>query len=95
MGRAACDVPARVLASCGQAGPVEPQFTDAARGVRAGGVLAAPPALLKEGLLASIDVLPLPRKGYYGLPTILLFLAFMTLARVRNPKSLRYQPPGE
>lgn len=95
MGRATCDVPARVLASCGQAGPVEPQFTDAARGVRSGGVLAALPALLKEGLLAASDVLPLLPKGYYGLPTILLFLAFMTLARVRNPEGLRYQPPGE
>ena len=95
MGRATCDVPARVLASCGQAGPVEPQFTGAARGVRSGGVLAALPALLKEGLLAASDVLPLLPKGYYGLPTILLFLAFMTLARVRNPESLRYQPPGE
>ena len=95
MGRATCDVLARVLASCGQAGPVEPQFTGAARGVRSGGVLAALPALLKEGLLAASDVLPLLPKGYYGLPTILLFLAFMTLARVRNPESLRYQPPGE
>ncbi len=92
MGRATCDVSARVLASCGQAGPVAPQFTEAARGVRSGGVLAALPALLKEGLLAASDVLPLLPKGYYGLPTILLFLVFMTLARVRNPEGLRYQP---
>ncbi len=95
MGRATCDVPARVLASCGQAGPVEPQFAAAARGVRFGGVLAALPALLKEGLLSETGLLPLLPKGYYGLPTILLFLAFMTLARVRNPESLRYQAPGE
>lgn len=95
MGRATCDVPARVLASCGQAGPVEPQFTAAAHGVRFGGVLAALPALLKEGLLSETGLLPLLPKGYYGLPTILLFLAFMTLARVRNPESLRYQAPGE
>ena len=27
--------------------------------------------------------------------TILLLLAFMTLARVRNPESLRYHAPGE
>ena len=83
------------LASCGQAGPVEPQFTAAARGVRFGGVLAALPALLKEGLLSETGLLPLLPKGYYGLPTILLFLAFMTLARVRNPESLRYQTTGE
>ena len=61
----------------------------------AGGVLAALPALLKEGLLSETGLLPLLPKGYYGLPTILLFLAFMTLARVRNPESLRYQAPGE
>ena len=60
MGRATCDVPARVLASCGQAGPVEPQFAAAARGVRSGGVLAALPALLKEGLLCETGLLPLP-----------------------------------
>ena len=95
MGRAACDVPARVLASCGQTGPVEPQFTAAACGVRFGGVLAALPTLLKEGLLSETGLLPLLPKGYYGLNTILLFLAFMTLARVRNPESLRYQAPGE
>ncbi len=95
MGRATCDVSGRVLASSGQAGPVEPQFASAARGVRSGGVLTALPALLKEGLLAASDALPLLPKGYYGLNTILLFLAFMTLARVRNPESLRYRPPGE
>ena len=95
MGRATCDVSGRVLASCGQAGPVDPQFGSAARGVRSGGVLTALPALLKEGLLAATEVLPPLPKGYYGLNTILLFLAFMTLARVRNPESLRYQPPGE
>ena len=95
MGRATCDVLGRVLASCGQAGPVGPQFAAAARGVRSGGVLTALPALLKEGLLAETGVLPALPKGYYGLPTIMLFLAFMALARVRNPESLRYRPPGE
>ncbi len=58
MGRATCDVSGRVLASSGQAGPVEPQFASAARGVRSGGVLTALPALLKEGLLAASDALP-------------------------------------
>ena len=95
MGRATCDVSGRVLASSGQAGPGEPQFTSAARGVRFAGVLTALPALLKDGLLAASDVLPALPKGYYGPTTILLCLAFMTLARVRNPESLRYQAPGE
>ncbi len=72
MGRATCDVPARVLASCGQAGPVEPQFAAAARGVRFGGVLAALPALLKEGLLSETGLLPLLPKGNCpGTPSLL------------------------
>ena len=95
LGRATCDVAGRVLASCGQAGPAEPRFTAAARCVRAGGVLTALPALIKEGLLAETGVLPALPKGCHGLSTILLFLTFMALARVRNPESLRYQPPGE
>ena len=46
--------------------------------------------LLKEGLLNHArEFLSLP-KGYYGLTTVLLFLA-----RVRNPEALRHQVPGE
>ena len=49
--------------------------------------------LLCEGLLdAGLFRLP---AGFYGLTTILLFVACMTLARVRNPEALRYQAPGE
>lgn len=40
------------------------------------------------------DFLSLPR-GYYGLTSILLLLAFLFMARVRNPEALRHQAPGE
>ena len=94
MGRATCDTIGRVLASVGQAGPVAPEFTPA-RGVPCGGVLTALPALLREGLLSTTEILsPLPR-GYYGLATIFLCIAFMVMARIRTPESLRYHAPGE
>ena len=94
MGRATCDTIGRVLASVGQAGPVTPRF-EPARGVPCGGVLTALPALLREGLLSATELLsPLPR-GYYGLATIFLCIAFMFMARVRTPESLRYHAPGE
>ena len=60
-----------------------------------GGVLAALPMLLREGLLGAANRLFRLPAGFYGLTTILLFVACMTLARVRNPESLRHQAPGE
>ena len=33
--------------------------------------------------------------GFYGLRSVLLLLAFMFLARVRNAERLRYEQPGE
>ena len=94
MGRATCDTIGRVLASIGQAGPVMPRF-EAARGVPCGGVLTALPALLREGLLSATELLsPLPR-GYYAPATVFLCIAFMFMARVRTPESLRYHAPGE
>ena len=51
--------------------------------------------LLRAGLLGAANRLFRLPDGFYGLTTILLFVAFMTLARVRNPESLRYQAPGE
>ncbi len=95
MGRAASDVQGRTLAWQGLMSEVEPRFEKSMTGVRLGGVLASLPMLLKEGLVSvSNRLLQLPN-GYYGLTTILLLLAFMTLARVRNPESLRYLAPGE
>ena len=73
--------------------PAEPRF-QAVESVEKGGVLAALPALLQAGLLRHADGLgPLP--GFYSLRSVLLLLAFLLLARVRNPEQLRYQQPGE
>ena len=95
MGRAARDVEGRMLASAGLLTEAEPVFAAPAHAVAHGGVLAALPMLLRAGLLGAANRLFRLPDGFYGLTTILLFVAFMTLARVRNPDSLRYQAPGE
>ena len=60
-----------------------------------GGVLLALPALLACGLLKDIaNYFQLP-KGYYGLESIILLLAFMALARIKTIEDLRYCAPGE
>ena len=95
MGRAARDVEGRMLASAGLMTEAKPVFAEPAHGVAHGGVLAALPMLLRAGLLGAANRLFRLPNGFYGLTTILLFVAFMTLARVRNPEGLRYQAPGE
>ncbi len=95
MGRACHDVEGRLLASTGMREEAAPRFDTKALAVERGGVLAALPMLLREGLLETAHrVLRLPA-GFYGLSTVLILLAFMTLARVRTPERLRYQAPGE
>ena len=95
MGRAARDVERRMLASAGLMTEAKPVFAEPAYAVAHGGVLAALPMLLREGLLGAANRLFRLPNGFYGLTTILLFVACMTLARVRNPEGLRYQAPGE
>ncbi len=95
MGRAARDSAGRVAASAGAMAEAQPRFDEPLSAVACGGVLAALPALLEEGLLQHADrFLSLP-KGYYGLTSTLLLLAFLFLARVRNPEALRHEAPGE
>ncbi len=90
----AADVEGRLAASIGELNAVPPQFT-AALDVPNAGVLCALPALLAVGLLEGVERhLALP-KGYYGLDTVLMLLAFMALARVKSIESLRYCAPGE
>ena len=92
MGRAARDIERRTLASAGLLTEATPVFAQPAHAVAHGGVLAALPMLLREGLLgAAYRLFRLPA-GFYGLTTILLFVACMPLARVRNREALRY--PG-
>ena len=95
LGRATHDVAGRVLAMTGQMEEARPTFGEPAHGVAGGGVLAGLPMLLREGLLSAASrLLGLPN-GFYGVASVLLFVAFLALARLRNAKSLRYPAPGE
>jgi hypothetical protein len=94
MGVGASDVEGRLAASVGELEAVVPDFTPALD-VPNGGLLCALPALLAVGLLEHLEGhLELP-KGYYGLDSLLLLLAFMALARLPFIESLRYSAPGE
>jgi len=94
MGMGAADVEGRLAASVGQLDAVAPRFAPALD-VPHGGVLCALPALLAMGLLEGVERhLALP-KGYYGLDSLLVLLAFMALARLQSIESLRYCAPGE
>jgi hypothetical protein len=94
MGMGASNVQARVAASLGQLVAVAPSF-EPALDVPCGGVLFALPALLAVGLLDKAeDCLKLP-DGYYGLDSLLLLCAFMTLVRLESLECLRYRAPGE
>ncbi len=95
MGRAFHDVDGRTSASNGMMIEASPAFNKQALGVSNGGVLTALPMLLEEGLLDTArQLLRLP-KGFYGLSTIIVFIAFLIMARVRTSEALRYQSPGE
>jgi transposase-like protein len=94
MGMGAINVPARLAASVGALEAVAPQFVPALD-VPYGGVLFALPALLALGLVDSTPgFLELP-KGYYGLDSLMILLAFMALARLNAMEQLRYCAPGE
>ena len=95
MGMGACHVEARIAASVGERGsPVTPDFKPALD-VPNGGVLLALPALLSIGLLKTTNQFFELPKGYYGLESLFLLLAFMSLARLKFIESLRYCSPGE
>lgn len=95
MGRAARDVKRRTEASRGELNAAPPLFNEAHSAVTFGGALAAVPALVRAGLLKFSDRrLSLPN-GYYSLDSILLLLAFLVLARVRNVEQINGLPPGD
>ena len=65
------------------------------QGVCGAGVLFLLPSLLTQGLLKTKEVYSLPANHYYGLESIVLTLAFMALARIKNPEQLKQCRPGE
>ncbi len=94
MGKGAVNVLDRVAASVGELTAVAPVFQKVLD-VPNGGVLLALPALLAVGLLRHASrYFQLP-KGYYGLESIFLVLAFMALGRLKSIERLRYCAPGE
>ena len=94
MGVGAQDVMGRVAASIGDLESVAPEFQPALD-VPHGGVLFALPALLTMGLLKYTEQFFKLPKGYYGLDSLFLLLAFMALTRLKSIESLRYCAPGE
>lgn len=94
MGYATTRTLERVLAAVGKLAAPAPAEFEAACDVAGGGVLAAIPALLAQGLLRRPASYQLPR-GYYGIDSIFLVLALMALARIRSIEQLRYQASGE
>jgi len=94
MGVGTCNVLGRMAASLGELTAVEPVFQTVSD-VPNGGVLLALPALLAVGLLHQAhNYFQLP-KGYYGLESLFLMLAFLALARLPSLEQLRYCAPGE
>lgn len=94
LGMGATDSVGRIMSSLGLAGSVKPDFASAVDVANAG-VLLALPALLSVGLLRGSEKhFQFPR-GYYGMPSIFLLLAFLALARVKSIEGLRYCSPGE
>jgi len=91
---AATNVMERVAAMVGQIKEVSIEFQGAVD-VPKGGVLFALPALLATGLLHNTkNYFKLPN-GYYGLDSIFILIAFMSLARIKSVEQLRYCAPGE
>ena len=84
----------RMAASVGDLVAVEPVF-QAAADVPNGGVLLALPALLALGLLHQAEKYFQLPKGYYGLESLFVMLAFLALARLPSLEKLRYWAPGE
>ena len=83
-----------MAASVGELTGVEPVF-EAVSDVPNGGVLFALPALLAIGLLHQAHKYFQLPKGYYGLESLFLMLAFLALARLPSLEQLRYCAPGE
>jgi len=94
MGVGASNVLDRMAASVGDLTAVEPVFQPVCD-VPNGGVLLALPALLAIALLHQAQKYFQLPKGYYGLESLFLMVAFLALARLPSLEQLRYCAPGE
>jgi len=84
----------RIAAAFGQIDQAEPVFEES-QSVCQGGVLFLLPALIEQGLLTTEKVYTRLSKGFYGFTTVVLFLAFMALSRIKCPEQLKQYKPGE
>jgi len=80
--------------SYGKTGEAQVIFTSN-EAVSYGGLLFIIPALLEQGLLKAKDFYQLPDSHYYGVQSVVMTLAFMALARIKNPEQLKQCKPGE
>ena len=94
LGIATSQVVDRVASSLGLQQEATPEFIPA-NNVCNAGVLFMVPALLSQGLLKASSILSPLRKGYYGLMSVLLVLAFMFLSRIKCPEQLKQCKVGE
>lgn len=94
MGVGATNILDRIAASFGKLKEMKPVFKNALD-IPNGGVLLALPALLLNNLLTyTREQFKLP-KGYYGVQSVFILLAFMALARLKFLENLRHVAPGE
>lgn len=94
LGIAATRFEERTLCSLGKGIHAQPKF-EQSQALCGAGVLFLLPALLSQGLLKTKEVYQLPPSHYYGLESVVLTLAFMALARIKNPEQLKQCKPGE
>jgi len=94
MGEATTRFVDRTLAAVGAGTHATPIFEEN-RALCGAGILFLLPSLLAQGLLKAKEVFRLPATHYYGLESVVLTLAFMALARIKNPEQLKQCKPGE
>ena len=94
MGEATTRFVDRTLAAVGAGTHATPIFEES-KALCGAGILFLLPFLLAQGLLKAKEVFRLPATHYYGLESVVLTLAFMALARIKNPEQLKQCKPGE
>ena len=85
----------RVLAATGRLPGGAPTIFEHCKDVSFGGVLCALPALSANGLFKHLSQCFSLPPGYYNSLHIILLMAYMALARIKNAEQLRYEAPGE